>query len=1049
MDPPRLPLEQASRGALLAFVELFADHYHDIISVRVARQTGVCAVVEAVDAGPASRQLVVFNSGFRIEKAHAPGSRLFEAGPFRQMRGGRPVTYMRTRNGIRVEYDRGVITAVETPDGRRLAFDRATGLRTFAEVAIEGNDHHAEMRLLSWAKQNGRTILALAPTRGCCATCNLRLRAEFGADFHQIVPASRQTREACSAHRAELRRLGVGSRPIGRTLDPHAPAAGGSFVARPPQTNAATRAVARRAVGGLRPGDPRLLRLSRTLRVAGPVMAAFDAATTYATAAEQWRTGEKAGAAQTLAAFSGRMTGALIGAEGFGLALGGFGSVVPGFGTTVGALTGAVIGGVVGAYVGEQNAKALCAEIMDWAGGHPHAGGAARAAPDAHPPAEPSATFPPEVEALGRHLAESGYGPAERDFVCRLVEAQPAAAGEAGAAAPLAVLGALAERIPAPAAALEPDPFAAPLADYPWPPVTGEGYGADPMAAPAMAQAGADAGETASRPWPALDDEGWEAPEADLDDWDDPAGAAEDLADTDWSEGEPADERAEGTVSGEGVAVDGGSVEGPPPAGEREPDPVEVPAAEVPALVPDHEEVVTGRLLPGDDAGTGAPDGGSVEGPPPAGEREPDPVEVPAAEVPAPAPDQEEVVTGRLLPGDDTGADAPDGGSVEGPPPAGEREPDPVEVPAAEVPAPAPDHEEVVTGRLLPGDDTGTGAPDGGSVEGPPPAGEREPDPVEVPAAEVPALAPDHEEVVTGRLLPGDDAGTGAPDGGSDEGPPPAGEREPDPVEVPAAEVPAPAPDHEEVVTGRLLPGDDTGAGAPDGGIPDAAPDQPSPDDIPPLAPVSAGPPDPASEDAEGTPFPPEGGGGAALPVDAGGGSAGEDTEPRIVLDVTAQLRLPPAVDEPGAPKPDAPEGPDVAGPEDDEDDRPDDPDPDEVEVVDPDEVPEEDDDPDDPDDPDEDDDPDEGDDPDEDDDPDDYDDYDPDDPYGDDPGDPDEDDDYDPDDPYGDDRDDPEDEGWPDQGRGGSGHDDEDDDDGGGGGGGAGSGGGWDDDDE
>jgi hypothetical protein len=237
-----------------------------------------------------------------------------------------------------------------------------------------------------------------------------------------------------------------------------------------------------RLLAGYKPLDPRLSRIARTLKIAGPAMLAFDAATTYAKASDQWQNGAKDDAAETLAAFGGRVGGAFIGAESLGLMLGGFGSVVPGLGTTVGALVGGLIGGAVGAYVGEEKTKELCRQIIEWAHGRADASGPRLADQygenigQLSPVGDGSRDFTQaSVVQLQREMSRCGYSAPEANFVCELVSGRIVGEAARDPDAPWQVLRQLGESC-IPADLHEPDqPFAA-VDEYPWPAVTQDGY---------------------------------------------------------------------------------------------------------------------------------------------------------------------------------------------------------------------------------------------------------------------------------------------------------------------------------------------------------------------------------------------------------------------------------------------------------------------------------------------------------------------------------------------------------------------------------------------
>jgi hypothetical protein len=423
MAPPKRPLQDLSRAALRHLVDQEAEDVRPVLKIKLKIPTGgreffdvetvAVAVVEDEAIGPTSRQIVILKQGFRNEnavprtKAVPPGETVaprdfIQQGPFEEMRGGRRVTYL-VRDGFRIEYQHTTVTRVVGPNGAELPHSE------FRSFTIRPNEHHGEMRILDWAKRNKYRIVSVAPTRGCCRHCLEQLKQycrEQGVDIDEVVPRHRQTRSAWRSFLKESRR--------------QAPASGArEIVAREDAAEVArVRNQLRASMAKFKTPDPRLVRVARYLKVAGPAMMAFDAATTYAKAAEQWHAGQKTAAAETVAELGGRMAGAFVGAEAGVLLFGGLGSVVPGLGTTVGALAGAVIGGAVGAALGEKGAKELCDQIIAWGKG---------AHPAEHQPAQPPRTQSAHrssnaaIAELQNEMHAAGYGPAEIDFVGRVV----------------------------------------------------------------------------------------------------------------------------------------------------------------------------------------------------------------------------------------------------------------------------------------------------------------------------------------------------------------------------------------------------------------------------------------------------------------------------------------------------------------------------------------------------------------------------------------------------------------------------------------------------
>src|ERR1044072_1761127 len=102
----------------------------------------------------------------------------------------------------------------------------------------------------------------------------------------------------------------------------------------------------------------------RVLAFAGGAMVLLDAGMTTVKAATQLKEGDNIGAGETVSEFGGRVGGAILLGELGMLTFGGFGSVVPGVGTTVGGLFGMLVGGFIGGYLGEAGAKQLYGRIF-------------------------------------------------------------------------------------------------------------------------------------------------------------------------------------------------------------------------------------------------------------------------------------------------------------------------------------------------------------------------------------------------------------------------------------------------------------------------------------------------------------------------------------------------------------------------------------------------------------------------------------------------------------------------------------------------------------
>lgn len=477
----RLPLKRAKPAVLLQFAEHLSDRYSDVITKGYNRQTGIVAVVEKIGGGKRSRKLVMFNSGFRTDKPPPPAraGKLVQPGPYLEVRNGRKIHFLMTSEGVRVEYDpkRGVITALEHPDGTREVIKKGARLKSFGNITVGTNSHHAEGRFLNWVTENKYKIVVASPTRGCCLACGSQLRQVLGRDFEKAVPKSRWTARAFNLHNKERKLLE-------QKIAAGKPAAAKQYVARglSAEQLARLRAQAGSTLRAFKAPDPKLARIARVLKVAGPVMVAFDAMTSYAKASEQWQAGAKADATETMVALGGRLAGAFVGAETMGMMFGGFGSVVPGLGTTVGALTGAVVGGVLGACVGEQKAREFCHQVFAWAAAQGHDADRTAAAPLLEStivaPASPAArefTQAPVAE-LQQQMYQSGYGDAEVNFVCETVSARIIGHADATPQPVTAVFSELASELPSDLASASPGDAGSPIDDYPWPEFARDGY---------------------------------------------------------------------------------------------------------------------------------------------------------------------------------------------------------------------------------------------------------------------------------------------------------------------------------------------------------------------------------------------------------------------------------------------------------------------------------------------------------------------------------------------------------------------------------------------
>ncbi len=355
MDFDVKKFKQMSQADLVKLVDHLADEYRAVITIDeyFDAQTGACAVIQKEGGGPDTRKLVQMNSGYSTERRAKVADdiratfdwgkdnsyetkihgELVEPGPLKKQSKKQKSAYTKAKDGSHIPYDPEMKVG---PGGELTALE-----------------HHAEMKLLRWAKANGHEVVALAPTRGCCANCQHTLQKSLGGEerFRAVVPANRQTPEAFNQY-------------LEQHLAKHASRSlhGSSEISTPhtePQAHAA------RSVRG---GEGLKLppALAKFPAVAGKMAShlgnaatAYDALTTAADVGKDLRAGRTEAAARKTLEFGGRtwggIEGAAIGAE-FG---GAVGSIVPGPGTLIGAAAGGVIGGIVGPTVGEEMARKL------------------------------------------------------------------------------------------------------------------------------------------------------------------------------------------------------------------------------------------------------------------------------------------------------------------------------------------------------------------------------------------------------------------------------------------------------------------------------------------------------------------------------------------------------------------------------------------------------------------------------------------------------------------------------------------------------------------
>jgi hypothetical protein len=460
MASPKLPLEDASRTVLRDFTSELSEQYRPVLKKWVKKtgflgkvreigkrgrdfydaDTGVVAIVENNKIGPSSRMVIILNNGFRhLGKAPKPKTvptgttelprDFIQQGPFKQMRGGREIKFLFTeidKIEIRIEFEGTKITRVVGADGIEIPISKI-------RFEIGPNEHHAEMRLLAWAKRNGYRIVAMSPTRGCCSDCLARLQKYFGDGLDDAIPKHLQTPQG---RRALLKN----AKPTARLTPARSGNRAMEFTAKKNAVDMARlRNKSRGVIAKAALPNPKLIRIARFLKVAGPVMVALDAATSYAKASGQWHAGQRDIAAETLSEFGGRVAGAFVGAEGFGLLFGGVGSVIPGLGTTVGGLAGAMIGGIGGAYLGERDAKQLCHQITEW-GKNAHPKNQPTKPKDKLADLPPIGSNDPDLKELQENMYEAGFERAEVDLIGRIVSDYPKLAPSSTAKTPKDVL---------------------------------------------------------------------------------------------------------------------------------------------------------------------------------------------------------------------------------------------------------------------------------------------------------------------------------------------------------------------------------------------------------------------------------------------------------------------------------------------------------------------------------------------------------------------------------------------------------------------------------
>lgn len=343
MADPFHDFKRMSPHELRSYVERLSDEYRNVITLEehFDRQTGLCAVIQKKVGGPETRKEVILNSGVRsegraqakraetvveiIEKAHERGyepkahGELVQVGPIKQQ--------------VRGHSDVHTLDA----EGRKVPYDPHSKVNQTGELKVL--EHHAEMRLQTWAEANGYEIVAMAPTRGCCRNCQASLKAALGEErFKAVVPESRQTPQAYSEHLEK--RLSVAAHPESTHVD-------STHLERAPAPGLAAQGHDVLRYGG------------KMLSHLGNAAIALDAINVAEDVHKKLQAGHTTEAASAVVGFGGRtwggIEGAAVGAEIGGVA----GSVVPGAGTLAGAMAGGLIGGIIGASAGEESARQL------------------------------------------------------------------------------------------------------------------------------------------------------------------------------------------------------------------------------------------------------------------------------------------------------------------------------------------------------------------------------------------------------------------------------------------------------------------------------------------------------------------------------------------------------------------------------------------------------------------------------------------------------------------------------------------------------------------
>ena len=249
-----------------------------------------------------------------------------ETGGFSNRVGGKTQTFRFPAEGAAVPYDPHAKT------------DALGNLNTLY--------HHAEMKVLHWAKANGYDVVAMAPTRGCCPNCQKALRTTLGEKgFNAVGAESRRSPEAFSEHlKSEL--------ASNRAAEPAS-----AYAAEGPHG-------ARTKAGGAVLDAKALGKAGKLLSHLGAATTALDLFQTSAKVGEKLQSGEHREAARLTLEFGGRTWGAAEGSA-LGAEIGAVaGSIAPGAGTLIGAAAGGVIGGVIGAAYGEHAASQLFSALQ-------------------------------------------------------------------------------------------------------------------------------------------------------------------------------------------------------------------------------------------------------------------------------------------------------------------------------------------------------------------------------------------------------------------------------------------------------------------------------------------------------------------------------------------------------------------------------------------------------------------------------------------------------------------------------------------------------------